>query len=182
MKSATKDKKVPTRSEVIEALDYDCASGQFFWRYRASAPKEWNKRWAGKRAGGLDAYGYLNINLFGRLFKAHRLAWLIEKGKWPDGDIDHADRDKLNNRISNLRDCTRAENLQNLPLRSNSTSGFTGVSLCRQTQKWRAKIRIDGEQIHLGRFDTPEEASNAYRIAKGGLHTFHHTIEAGNHG
>lgn len=162
-----------TLDKVTAALSYNPDSGEFVWKSREDRPKEWNTRRAGKVAGGLDAHGYRTIVIDKVQYKAHRLAWLCVYGRWPVGDIDHINRDKGDNRISNLRECTRTENNQNrAATSSNSASGYTGVSFCKTTNRWRAKIKADGKQIHLGRFDTREEARDAYLLAKGGLHPF----------
>jgi hypothetical protein len=75
-------------------------------------------------------------------------------------DVDHKDRDGLNNQKCNLRCCTRSENLCNM-VRCNP-SGYKGVSLHHRKKKWVAKIQINGKQIYLGIFDNKEDAALAY--------------------
>lgn len=120
--------------------------------------------------------GYLRVSIGGqsnkREYLLHRLIWMMQHGEWPDGEIDHINRIRTDNRISNLRICTNAENKQNLSLRSNNTSGYTGVSYWKAMGKWRADITVNHKIKHLGRFDTPEEAYSAYLAAKAELHTF----------
>lgn len=101
---------------------------------------------------------------------AHRLAWLYVYGEWPNGDIDHIDGDRLNNRIANLRDVSRRVNLENQrrPKACNK-SGFLGVKTFRD-QRFQARIQVRGVQLHLGTFDTPHEAHAAYVAAKRNLH------------
>lgn len=80
--------------------------------------------------------------------------------------IDHINHDGLDNQKSNLRICTNAQNMRNRSgLSKNSTSGFRGVSFCKQTGRWKAHIRVDLKKIHLGRHDTPELAYAAYLVA-----------------
>ena len=86
----------------------------------------------------------------------HRFVLGLQPG---DPAVDHRDRDPLNNRKSNLRLATDAQNRQNVGSYRNSTSPYRGVSWCKQTGKWRATARYEGKQIHLGRFDTQEEAA-----------------------
>lgn len=90
----------------------------------------------------------------------------------PDGcEVDHIDGDGLNNRESNLRICSRKENLRNVGLRSSNRSGFKGVHKRSDRNKWQAQIRdSDGKNKHLGYFDTPEEAHEAYKIACDNFH------------
>jgi len=73
--------------------------------------------------------------------------------------VDHIDGDKTNNSLTNLRWCTRQENQRNLPINKTNTSGVKGVTFANK--KWRAQIRIDGKKIHLGLYETIEEASRA---------------------
>lgn len=77
-------------------------------------------------------------------------------------EVDHSDGDGLNNRRDNLRPATRAQNLCNIGLRRDNKTGFKGVFWHTQTQRYRAKITVDGKQRYLGCFDTAEEAHAAY--------------------
>lgn len=81
--------------------------------------------------------------------------------EWPpDGmEVDHIDCDPTNDKWSNLRLATRAQNCANSTARKNST-GFKGVQA--RGKKWVAGIKIDGKRVYLGRFDTPEDAHAAY--------------------
>lgn len=126
----------------------------------------------GKEAGRLDRYGYRIVTI--RVtFCEHRLAWLLANGEWPKGQIDHINRDKADNRIENLRECTNAENHQNLPMLSTNSSGFVGVTWNKSCSKWQAQIRAKGKSKYLGVFSSAEEAAEAYAAAKRQLHTFH---------
>lgn len=80
---------------------------------------------------------------------------------WPY--VDHINGNGLDNRRSNLRPATHVENMQNMKIRSGNRSGFKGVS--RALGKWRARIRLDGRQRHLGCFTTREAAARAYDTA-----------------
>lgn len=84
----------------------------------------------------------------------------------PDGMVvDHINGNKLDNRRSNLRVCTRAQNLMNRGKQRNNTSGFKGVSYHKQCSKWMAFIKLNKRFINLGLFDTPEAAALAYNEA-----------------
>ena len=85
----------------------------------------------------------------------------------PDGMVvDHINLNPLNNRKSNLRICTKQQNEMNRPTRSHNTSGVTGVSKHKQTNKWRAYIEYNQKYIHLGLFNTKEEAIKARKEAE----------------
>ena len=88
----------------------------------------------------------------------HRLIMGSPKGK----DIDHINGDGLDNRRSNLRVCSRSENLMNRGASPKNTSGFKGVSWNEATGSWRAKIQRRGQSIHIGLFQTKEAAAIAY--------------------
>lgn len=100
---------------------------------------------------------------------AHRLAWALHFGRWPDQAIDHINGDRTDNRIANLRLATVAENTRNGKRRSTNTSGYKGVSLTENGQ-WRATIVAGGRQSYLGRFSTAEDAHAAYVKAASRLH------------
>ena len=85
-------------------------------------------------------------------------------------DVDHINHDGLNNRRSNLRICSRSENLQNQRRRSDNRSGYKCVSFYKRTGKWRAYIMINGKETHLGYFDSPETAYMKYLEASEDLH------------
>lgn len=93
------------------------------------------------------------IGLKGRLYYAHRLAYLFMTGKWPTSLIDHKDGDGWNNKWKNLRPATFGQNTHNLsgPSKTN-TSGVTGVSWSTRFCKWQVLIRADGKRISLGYF------------------------------
>lgn len=126
----------------------------------------------GDKVGSPDKQGYLITHLNKVPMKVHRMAWAMQHGSWPDGHIDHINGVKDDNRILNLRVVTNAENKQNVTLSKRNKSGFLGVTLHKDTGLWRADIGINGKQVSLGRFKTPEEASEAYLNAKKRLHPF----------
>ena len=117
-------------------------------------------------AGSLNLNGYLAVQLNGVTILNHRVIFLLCKGYLPE-EIDHADRNKTNNRIENLRDATRSQNIGNQELRRSNTSGYKGVSWHKGKKKWCAKICVHGEQVHLGNFWDVKDAAAAYdRVAK----------------
>lgn len=83
----------------------------------------------------------------------------------PDEIVDHIDRNPLNNRLSNLRICTKQTNAINTPVRIDNRTGYKGVSYHKKAGKFRAYIVINGKQIHLGLFDTAEQAAQKYAEA-----------------
>lgn len=156
---------LPTAEQVRSILQYDSDTGTFTWKTRQGdtrGTKVFNASWAGRAAGSLDNKGYLRIHLLGRFHKAHRLAWLVVYGNWPDLEIDHIDGNRANNAVANLRLATTQQNQMNKAIAKGET-GLRGVT--KRNGKWQARIRIDGKNTYLGRFDTPDEASAAYKAA-----------------
>lgn len=113
--------------------------------------------------------GHVSIAIAGKEYKAHRLAWLYVYGSLPDMVVDHINGNPLDNRICNLRQVSQQENTQNQrKAKSNSLSGLLGVN--SKPERHRARICVDGKNVHLGYFKTKEEAHQAYLVAKRKLH------------
>lgn len=146
-------------------LSYDPDSGVF----RFLVPR--GTRSVGAIAGSPSSSGYIQINIDRRKYHAHRLAWLYGHGQWPTNQIDHIDGDPSNNRLKNLREATQSQNNRNSRLRKNSSSGLKGAYFFKRDRCWMSAIKVDGRQLHLGYFDTKQEAHAAYvaaaRIAAG---------------
>lgn len=157
-----------TSEELRQVLSYDKNTGVFIWSKNMGGFAK-----AGSIAGATDSKGYRQIRVKKKLYLAHRLAWLYVHGKFPDLHLDHIDRNPQNNAISNLRECSRFENHQNMSLRRNSTSGFTGVCYEARFKKWTAHISFNGKTIVVGRFKTKELAIEARIKAKKEIHKFH---------
>ena len=119
----------------------------------------------GRIAGKKSKHGYWRVSVDRVLYSAHRLAWFYVNEEWPTGDIDHVNRDKLDNRIRNLRLATPSQNGANTAVKSRNTSGFKGVTWHKSCKKWQAAIKVAGKNIHLGLWDDPKEAHAAYVAA-----------------
>jgi hypothetical protein len=149
-----------TAQRLRELLHYDPETGVFTWVAMSRPGVR-----VGDRCGRVSRLGYREIGVEYGLRRANRLAWLYMTGEWPSGDVDHINRDKLDDRWCNLRLATRSQNSANVALRPNSTSGFIGVTFDKARDKWRAQIRIAGRKVNLGRFASAEEAARAYDAA-----------------
>src|SRR4030095_14944144 len=109
--------------------------------------------------------GYIKLSVCNKRYYGHRLAWLYVFGQWPNDELDHINLVTSDNRIANLREATKAQNNSNCSVRSHSKSGKKGVDFVQSTGKWRAKISKNRRRIHLGTFNSPEEAHAAYCAA-----------------
>ena len=168
------DKKPPSPSILRELIDYDPETGALVWRVRdvsfftdggksaLHSMRVWNTRYAGKPALNCKGTaGYFSGNIFNRKYFAHRVAWAIYSGAWPERQIDHINGNTLDNRIANLRSVTRQENGKNRAIGTNNTSGTIGVYWSISRSKWAAEIYKNGRQIVIGRFKIKDEAIQA---------------------
>ncbi len=149
--------------ELKELLSYDPSSGEFYWI------KPSNNRMVGKRAGSINSTGRRHIKIGDYFYKEHRLAWLYMHGSMPESDIDHIDRNPLNNRIQNLRLATKAQNSLNRgkPRTSNPAKG---VRFVEAKGKWRCYGTYKKRSIHIGYFDDLELATLVSEVFREKFH------------
>jgi hypothetical protein len=107
------------------------------------------------------------MRLDNRYYLAHRLAWFWVYGRWPSGELDHANRIRNDNRIANLRQATRGEQRHNSKTNSNNSHGARGIY--RYYNRWVAQIRHNKKQHYLGTFATAQQAREAYSKAAASL-------------
>ena len=141
---------------------FDYKDGELYWKINRSTRIK-----KGSKAGYLHHKGYMCVLYQNKSYSVHRIVW--EMHNWPipsNKEIDHADRNKANNKIENLRCCSRSQNCQNPSMRNNNTSGHTGVCWHKTRKKWSAYITINGKKRHLGWFNTLEEAIAARKKAE----------------
>ena len=128
----------------------------------------------GMRAGTLNKVtGYLTVYLNGRRWSYARVAWMLHHNSLiPEAhEVDHLDGNPLNNSASNLRAVPKQINMQNRTRpHKQGTSGFLGVSWNKSERKWYAQLQHQRKHVHVGIFDTPEAAHQAYIEAKRRLH------------
>ncbi len=143
-----------SHSRLKELLHYDSHTG-VFTRKVALSPRSL----VGDVAGNLTK-GYIELSVDSKVYRAHKLAWFYEYGNWATSELDHIDRNKANNAITNLREASRTQNSGNSPRRSTNQSGFKGVSL--YGKGFKAAIMKDNKRIHLGVYTKATDAAIAY--------------------
>ena len=141
-----------TYNRLYELLEYNPDTGEFTWKVDRKRLAK-----AGTKAGSKNGSGYIQISVDGKLYLAHRLAWFYCFQEWPVL-LDHINRDRADNRLDNLREVTQSVNVHNSSDRP-SKSGFRNAR--KVGSRFQSEIKINGKSIHLGMFDTAEEASNA---------------------
>lgn len=151
------DRPPLTQARLKELLHYDPDTGHFTWLVSRNS----NTAVSGSRAGSINGNGYRQVRIDGRFYPAHRLAFLYLLGEQPPDHVDHINRDKSDNRWANLRPATGRENMGNVGLRGDNTSGHRGVSWNKRVGKWQVHGARDGRRIYLGLFDDLGEAAAA---------------------
>ncbi len=150
-----------THQRVLELLDYDPETGLFAWKN-----KHYRQRNGDDQPGSISPNGRRYILVDRKQCVANRLAWFHVTGEWPIDNVVPKNGDYLDTRFGNLRLETQAETVQKSKSRAGTVSGTRGVVWDGDRNKWQALITHKGEVIHLGRFDTKEDASRAYNDAR----------------
>ena len=133
-------------------LLYNEITGELFW---IKSPKyDIN---VGDEAGSITNQGYVKLTLLKKQLTAHRIIWFMVYGYWPN-EIDHINGIRTDNRLVNLREVTRTQNMRN----SCSNKGFKGVSYHKRDKKFHSRIWSKGKNIHLGSYSSEIEAASAY--------------------
>ena len=112
--------------------------------------------------------GYKFVGLHGKRHALHRIVYCLANEVWisQSDRIDHIDGDTENNDPQNLRICDMASNSRNQKVRITNKSGTMGVRTCKNKARWRAEIGVNGKNVHIGYFDTFDEACAARRDAE----------------
>lgn len=167
---------LPSADLLRQILEYDSTTGIFTWKRRSEEtflPRDgrtpshmanaWNAANAENQAFTSVAKNkYLRGTVNSVAFYAHRIAWVMHHGHWPEHDIDHINGVRNDNRICNLRSVSRKDNMQNREVSSNNTSGTMGVSYSRRHKLWNVKI---GDH-HIGWFSDKHNAVEARKDAE----------------
>lgn len=165
-------KPIPAQDLLLQLLSYDPETGKLFWKERPislfasiGAFRSWNTKFAGAEAfTATGCKGYRSGRIFNSHYLAQRVIWKMVTGRDPV-EVDHGDGNRQNNRLTNLSDVSSAGNGRNSGLRSDNTSGFTGVYWHAGSQKWRAKVKVDGRDIQLGEYGGLQDAVEARKAA-----------------
>lgn len=155
---------------LTEVLAYDASSGKITWLHNRYSHNNGLAAVAGSIAGSILVTGYRFISIahHGRDL-AHRIAWAMHYGEWPNGDVDHINMDRLDNRIANLRLASRSQNMSNRGATARNRLKVKGVELTR-AGNYAVKIMKDYKKYHIGTAYSLEEAKKMHAEAVEKLH------------
>jgi len=153
-----------THERLREVLRYDPETGVFTWLVK---PRK--RELKNAEAGCINAKGYRQIGVDGKLYRSNRLAWFYVTGTWPTAQIDHENQVRADDRFANLREATHSQNQANSKVRKASRTGVKGVEQL-PGGRFRAYIHIGNDKKHLGTFPTTEEAGRVFAEAHQKLH------------
>jgi len=139
---------------------FEYRDGDLYWKERPA----YSSVDISKPAGNINDRDYRYIKIKGKAYRAHRLIYQMFNEQWDitdnslDNSVDHADRDKLNNSIDNLRIATQSQNRCNTGKQNNNTSGTTGVSWNKRAGKWKVQVWVNKKYHWGGLFVNKEDA------------------------
>lgn len=176
-----------TAALLRELLSYDPGTGKLTWLERTAAhfvegrhsaawqARQFNSAFAGSDAGSVGSDGYVRVWVCGRSLLAHRVAYALMMGQFPEAEMDHENGRLADNRWLNIRAVDRPTNAKNLPLRADNRTGTIGVGWYPKTRKWRVRINDAGRTVTVGSFASFERACAARSEAqrKLGFHLNH---------
>lgn len=144
---------------------FEYREGHLYWKIK---PSNRVKVKVGDLAGHKNAQNYMVVTIHGRRYRNHRVIFFMHHGYLPN-EIDHIDGNTLNNKIQNLREATRSQNMANKKRYSSSVSGVKGVSWHKASKKWYVQVSSNKKHMFQGLFNDLElaelvaiEARNKY--------------------
>lgn len=148
----------------MELFSYDAESGKLRYKInRKQCP-------AGTEAGSIHRTGYRMVSVDHCQYLVHRLIWFLVTDSWPKNQIDHINGNRADNRITNLREATNAQNMLNSTARKTSSSGIKNVYYQASHKKWRVRIRIDGKPKSFGLYTNQSDAEKVAIAARNQFH------------
>jgi hypothetical protein len=146
---------------------FEYKNGDLIWKV---------KNCKGKKAGSLKPHGYIQIEIDNKNYSAHRLIWIMHNANF-EGQIDHINGNRCDNRIENLRVVTQYQNQWNRKISRNNTVGIKGIRWRKDLKKFEVRLCVDGKQKGFGCFKDLELAELVMVMVR----EKHHGIYA-NHG
>lgn len=148
----SKEREAVADQKTLQEL-FDYKDGNLYWK------KSGRGITIGSIAGSPASNGYINVRVNGRMMKAHRVIYAYHHGYYPEF-VDHINGVRMDNRIENLRSCTRTQNGQNQKGRTETRNTFV------KNGRYGVSLKVNGKQIHIGYFGSQIEASTAAEQAR----------------
>ena len=151
-------RRTPSQEELKSLIHYDPETGAItHLQSRGKARR-------GEPAGSVNKVGYLEVRLLNRIMSGQRIAWLYMTGSLPEQpvSVDHVNGDRADNRWLNLRLATYEQQSWNAPAHHHNQSGLKGAWPCKSTGRWVSMLQCGKRRLWLGRFDTAEQAHEAW--------------------
>lgn len=150
------------KAKWVEYFEYNTELGKLVWIKRSG-----RRAVIGSFVGWHNIQGYIQFGLNKRQYLAHRVIWEMHYGEIPEGmQVDHINHIRDDNRLQNLRLVSLEGNLKNRTLDKRNKSGQAGVSFHKRSKKWTASIGVKGKLVHLGSFESLEEAVEVRKKAE----------------
>lgn len=150
---------------------FNYVDGKLFWKshqelklVRDKDGKSFRNQYAGREVGCLCGSGYMFVKIRGVLYQLHRIVFALHHGYLPN-EVDHIDGNPLNNKIENLREASRSQNLANTKLSKANTTGVKGVTFNKRVGKFQAYLTKEKKRTYLGSFNSLEEAEQSRKAA-----------------
>jgi hypothetical protein len=158
----------PDPQKLHSIVYYD--NGKLYWKKRGNP--RFDNAWANKEAGCYKyPSGYGTISYDGGHLMIHRAVWILHHGAIPcDQEIDHINGVKADNRIGNLRICSKGQNICNSKLRLDNSTGVKGVHKTEDGRYWRVRVQFNGKRHELGVYKSLEDAELVARTARDAQH------------
>ena len=148
---------------------------QMFNHYLRIEQKEGKLIWRrgarfGFEAGTVDKTEYKRFKLKGKMYYSHRVMWALHHGEMPAQEIDHINGFRQDNRIHNLRLCSRSENQANQKRSVKNKTGHKDVSYVEKLGLYRVRVSFNNKRHEFGYYKTLEDAAQAATFARKALH------------
>lgn len=151
-----------TKEALLRLFHVDSDTGRLYWRDISKYHSEKSGKEAGAPIPSQSGKKYWHVQIGGRKYKRGHLIFCAAYGRMPKPCLDHVNGNSLDDRLDNLREATATENAWNHKTRKRRIKLPMGVRLIPHSGRYQARISFHKRQIHLGAYDTPEEAQQVY--------------------
>lgn len=151
--------------ELAEKL-FNYADGKLYWKSKLN---QFSRAKIGLETGCIANDGYKRTKINGKLYGNHQIIFLMFNGYIPQ-QIDHINRNRLDNRIENLRAANNSKNQHNKSIPKNNTSGIKGVTWNKRAKKWYVQLMFNKKQMYFGLYEDLELAELVIKEARKKYH------------